>query len=135
MARVVIDSDVVITTAAIPGKPAPKLIPDDVVARMHRGAVIVDLAAESGGNCQSTEPGRIIEKNGVTIVGLTNVAGTAPFHASQMYANNLVNLMKLILTADAGLKIDPADEIIAGILLCQGGGIVHPRIKEVQNHA
>jgi NAD(P) transhydrogenase subunit alpha len=135
MARVVIDSDVVITTAAIPGKPAPKLIPDDVVARMHRGAVIVDLAAESGGNCQSTEPGRIIEKNGVTIFGLTNVAGTAPFHASQMYANNLVNLMKLILTADAGLKIDPADEIIAGILLCQGGGIVHPRIKEVQNHA
>jgi H+-translocating NAD(P) transhydrogenase subunit alpha len=135
MARVVIESDVVIATAAIPGKPAPKLIPDDVVAKMQTGAVIVDLAAESGGNCQSTEPGKIIQKNGVTIVGLTNVAGTAPFHASQMYANNLVNLMKLILTADAGLNIDPADEIIAGILLCRGGQIVHPRLKELQHHA
>ena len=135
MARVVIESDVVITTAAIPGKPAPKLIPDDVVEKMQPGAVIVDLAAESGGNCQSTEPGKIIQKNGVTIIGLTNVAGTASFHASQMYANNLVNLMKLILTADAGLNIDPADEIIAGILLCRDGQIVHPRIKELQNHA
>ncbi len=135
MARVVIESDVVITTAAIPGKPAPKLIPDDVVAKMQPGAVIVDLAAESGGNCQSTEPGKIIQKNGVTIVGLTNVAGTAPFHASQMYANNLVNLMKLILTTDAGLNIDPTDEIIADILLCRSGQIVNPRIKELQNHA
>jgi NAD(P) transhydrogenase subunit alpha len=135
MARVVIESDVVVTTAAIPGKPAPKLIPDDVVAKMQPGAVIVDLAAESGGNCQSTEPSKIIQKNGVTIIGLTNVAGTAPFHASQMYANNLVNLMKLILTADATLNIDPADEIIAGILLCRDGQLVHPRIKELQNHA
>jgi H+-translocating NAD(P) transhydrogenase subunit alpha len=135
MARVVIESDVVITTAAIPSKPAPKLIPDDVVAKMQPGAVIVDLAAESGGNCQPTEPGKIIQKNGVTIIGLTNVAGTAAFHASQMYANNLVNLMKLILTTDATLNIDPADEIIAGILLCRGGQIVHPRIKELQNHA
>jgi NAD(P) transhydrogenase subunit alpha len=135
MARVVIESDVVITTAAIPGKPAPKLIPDEVVARMQTGAVIVDLAAESGGNCQSTEPGKTIEKNGVTIVGITNVAGTAPFHASQMYANNLVNLMKLLLTTDGGLNIDPADEIIAGILLCRGGQIVHPGMKELLNHA
>jgi NAD(P) transhydrogenase subunit alpha len=135
MARVVIESDVVVTTAAIPGKPAPKLIPDDVVAKMQPGAVIVDLAAESGGNCQSTEPSKIIQKNGVTIIGLTNVAGTAPFHASQMYANNLVNLMKLILTTDATLNIDPADEIIAGILLCRDGQLVHPRIKELQNHA
>ena len=135
MARVVIESDVVITTAAIPGKPAPKLIPDEVVARMQTGAVIVDLAAESGGNCQSTEPGKTIEKNGVTIVGITNVAGTAPFHASQMYAKNLVNLMKLLLTTDGGLNIDPADEIIAGILLCRGGQIVHPGMKELLNHA
>ena len=135
MARVVVESDVVITTAAIPGKPAPKLIPEDVVARMQPGAVIVDLAAESGGNCESTEPGRIIQKNGVTIVGLTNVPGAAPFHASQMYASNLVSLMKLILTADASLNIDSADEIIAGILLCRDGQIVHPRIKELQNHA
>jgi NAD(P) transhydrogenase subunit alpha len=135
MAKVVIESDVVITTAAIPGKPAPKLIPDDVVARMQMGAVIVDLAAESGGNCQSTEPGKTIEKNGVTIIGITNVPGTAPFHASQMYASNMVSLMKLIMTTEGAVKIDPADEIIAGILLCQNGQIVHPRLKELLNHA
>ena len=135
MAQVVAESDVVITTAAIPGKPAPKLISDEVLARMQRGAVIVDLAADSGGNCQSTEPGKIVRKGDVTLVGLTNVAGAVPFHASQVYANNLVNLMKLILTAEGAVKLDPADEIIAGILLCQGGQIVHPRVKELVAHA
>jgi NAD(P) transhydrogenase subunit alpha len=135
MAQVVAESDVVITTAAIPGKPAPKLISDEVLARMQRGAVIVDLAADSGGNCQSTEPGKIVRKGDVTLVGLTNVAGAVPFHASQVYANNLVNLMKLILTAEGAAKLDPADEIIAGILLCQGGQIVHPRVKELVAHA
>jgi NAD(P) transhydrogenase subunit alpha len=135
MAQVVAESDVVITTAAVPGKPAPKLISDEVVARMQRGAVIVDLAADSGGNCQSTEPGKIVRKGDVILVGLTNVAGTVPFHASQVYANNLVNLMKLILTAEGTAKLDPADEIIAGILLCQGGQIVHPRVKELVANA
>jgi len=135
MAQVVADSDVVITTAAVPGKPAPKLISDDVLARMQMGAVIVDLAADSGGNCQSTEPGKIVRKGNVTLVGITNVAGTVPFHASQVYANNLLNLVKLILTADGTAKLDPADEIIAGILLCQGGQIVHPRVKELLAHA
>ena len=135
MAQVVAESDVVITTAAVPGKPAPKLISDEVLARMQMGAVIVDLAADSGGNCQSTEPGKIIRKGGVTLIGLTNVAGTVPFHASQVYANNLLNLMKLILTAEGAVKLDPADEIIAGILLCQGGQIVHPRMKELLAHA
>jgi NAD(P) transhydrogenase subunit alpha len=135
MAQVVAESDVVITTAAVPGKPAPKLISDEVLARMQMGAVIVDLAADSGGNCQSTEPGKIIRKGGVTLIGLTNVAGTVPFHASQVYANNLLNLMKLILTAEGAAKLDPADEIIAGILLCQGGQIVHPRMKELLAHA
>ena len=131
MAQVVAESDVVITTAAVPGKPAPKLISDEVLGRMQMGAVIVDLAADSGGNCQSTEPGKIIRKGDVTLIGLTNVAGTVPFHASQVYANNLLNLMKLILTAEGAAKLDPADEIIAGILLCQGGQIVHPRLKEL----
>ncbi len=131
MAQVVAESDVVITTAAVPGKPAPKLISDEVLGRMQMGAVIVDLAADSGGNCQATEPGKIVRKGGVTLVGLTNVAGTVPFHASQVYANNLLNLMKLILTAEGAAKLDPADEIIAGMLLCQGGQIVHPRLKEL----
>jgi H+-translocating NAD(P) transhydrogenase subunit alpha len=135
MAKVVIESDVVITTAAIPGKPAPKLIPADVSARMSAGAVIVDLAAETGGNCEATEPGKVIEKNGVTIIGITNIPGTVPFHASQVYAANLVNLMKLIITPEGAAKLDTADEIIAGMLLCQNGQIVHPRMKELLGHA
>ena len=135
MAQAVIESDVVITTAAIPGKPAPKLIPADVVARMHLGAVIVDLAAESGGNCELTEPGKIVEHNGVTIIGITNVPATVPFHASQVYANNLANLLKLIVTKEGQLKIDTADEVIAGVLLCQGGQVVHPRMKELLANA
>jgi NAD(P) transhydrogenase subunit alpha len=135
MAKVVIESDVVITTAAIPGKPAPKLIPADVVAKMQLGLVIVDLAAESGGNCELTEPGQIVQKHGVTIIGITNVPATVPFHASQVYANNLANLLKLLITKEGTLKIDPADEVIAGVLLCQGGQIVHPRLKEMMAHA
>ncbi len=134
LARVVIDSDIVITTAAVPGKPAPKLIPADVVAQMQIGAVIVDLAAETGGNCEATEPGKTVRKNNVTIIGITNVAGTVPFHASQVYAQNLANLLKLILTTKGEVKIDTSDEIIAGILLCQGGQVVHPRMKELLTH-
>ncbi len=135
MAKVVIESDVVITTAAIPGKPAPKLIPADVVAKMQLGSVIVDLAAESGGNCELTEPGQIVQKHGVTIIGISNVPATVPFHASQVYANNLANLLKLIVTKEGTVKIDPADEVIAGVLLCQGGQVVHPRLKEMMAHA
>jgi H+-translocating NAD(P) transhydrogenase subunit alpha len=131
MAQVVIDSDVVITTAAIPGKPAPKLIPADVVAKMSPGSVIVDLAAETGGNCQLTEPGKIIEKNGVTIIGITNIPATVPNHASQVYAANLANLMKLILTPEGAAKLDTTDEIIAGMLLSQNGQIVHAKMKEL----
>jgi len=135
MAQVVAESDVVITTAAIPGKPAPRLIPAEVVGRMQPGSVIVDLAAESGGNCELTEPGRIVQKNGVTLVGITNVPATVPFHASLVYSNNLLNLIKLIVTAEGTLKIDSADEVIAGVLLCQGGQVVHPRAKELIAHA
>ena len=103
MARVVIESDVVITTAAIPGKPAPKLIPADVVAKMQPGAVIVDLAAESGGNCRIHRTRQDhSEKRRDHHRPHQLRRHRAPFHASQMYANNLVNLMKLILTADAG---------------------------------
>ena len=135
MSQAVIDSDVVITTAAIPGKPAPKLIPVDVVDKMQAGAVIVDLASETGGNCECTEPGKVIVRNGVTIIGTFNIPGTVPFHASQVYATNLVNLLKLIVAKDGSLKIDTADEVIAGVLLCHGGQIIHPRLKETLAHA
>jgi NAD(P) transhydrogenase subunit alpha len=131
MARVVVESDVVITTAAIPGKPAPRLIPASVVEKMQPGSVIVDLAAESGGNCELTEPGQIVQKHGVTIIGIINVPGTVPFHASQVYANNLANLLKLLITKEGELKIDTTDEVIAGILLTHAGQVVHPRLKEM----
>jgi len=130
MAQVIRESDVVITTAAIPEKPAPKLIPADVVASMNSQSVIVDLAAETGGNCELTEPGQIVVKHGVTLIGLTNLPSTVPFHASQTYAVNLANLLKLIIVPEGAAKIDTQDEIIAGVLLCHGGQIVHPRLKE-----
>jgi H+-translocating NAD(P) transhydrogenase subunit alpha len=129
MAQAVRESDIVITTAAIPGKPAPKLIPAEVVGQMQVGSVIVDLAAETGGNCALTEPGQIVQKNGVTIIGITNIPATVPFHASQVYANNLANLLKLIVTKEGQLKIDASDEVIAGVLLTQDGKIVHPRLN------
>ena len=135
MAKAITESDVVITTAAIPGKPAPRLIPADVVHRMQLGSVIVDLAAESGGNCELTEPGNTVQHNGVTIIGITNVPGTIPFHASQVYANNVANLLRLLITKEGQLKIDTADEVIAGALVTHEGKIVHPRVKEMVGNA
>jgi NAD(P) transhydrogenase subunit alpha len=135
MAQVVVESDVVITTAAIPGRPAPKLIPKEVVVRMLPGAVIVDLAAETGGNCELTEPGQVVVKEGITIIGTINISATVPYHASQVYANNLANLLKLIITKEGTPKIDTADEVIAGVLLSHGGQVVHPRAKELLAHA
>ena len=131
MARVIAESDVVISTAAVPGKPAPKLIPASAVERMQPGSVIVDLAAERGGNCELTEPGNTVVKHGVTIIGHTNVPATVPFHASSMYANNLVKLLALLVDKEGALKIDTSDEVIAGCLVAHGGAVVHPRVKEL----
>jgi H+-translocating NAD(P) transhydrogenase subunit alpha len=107
------DYDVVITTALIPGRPAPKLIPAASVARMRPGSVIVDLAAEAGGNSESTEPGEIVERDGVTIVGLTNLPSTMPLHASQLYARNVSALLQH-LAPEGELALDWEDEITAG---------------------
>jgi NAD(P) transhydrogenase subunit alpha len=107
------DYDVVITTALIPGRPAPTLIPAAAIARMRPGSVIVDLAAEAGGNAESTEPGEIVERDGVTLVGLTNLATTMPFHASQLYARNVSALLQH-LAPDGELALDWDDEITAG---------------------
>ena len=107
------DYDVVITTALIPGRPAPRLIPTSSVDRMRPGAVIVDLGAEAGGNCEATEPGEIVERNGVTIVGITNVPSTMPFHASQLYARNVSELLQH-LAPEGELALDWDDEITAG---------------------
>ncbi len=130
MADTVAGSDVVITTAAVPGKKAPMLIPSDVVNRMKPGSLIVDMAAERGGNCQSTRPNETVVQNGVTIVGPTNMASTIPYHASQMFSKNVSNLLKL-LVKDGELSVDMEDDIIAGTLETDGGEIIHPMAREV----
>jgi len=105
--------DVVITTAAVPGRPAPKLIPASAVRAMRPGSVIVDLAAETGGNCELTKPGEEIVESGVTIVGLVNLPSTMPTHASQLYARNVMALLQH-LAPEGELKLDWDDEITAG---------------------
>jgi NAD(P) transhydrogenase subunit alpha len=131
MAKVIAESDVVITTALVPGKPAPRLIPASAVERMQLGSVIVDLAAERGGNCELTEPGSTVIRHGVKIIGHTNLPATVPFHASAMYANNLVKLLGILVDKEGALKIDPSDEVIAGCLVAHGGAVVHPRVREL----
>jgi NAD(P) transhydrogenase subunit alpha len=105
--------DAVITTAAIPGRPAPKLITAEAVRAMRPGSVIVDLAAETGGNCELTRPGEEIVESGVTIVGTTNVPSTMPTHASQLLSRNMASLIAL-LVKDGQLALDWDDEIVAG---------------------
>ncbi len=107
------EMDVVITTALIPGRPAPRLIPASAVASMKLGSVIVDLAAEAGGNCELTEPGAEIVREGVTIVGTTNLAATMPYHASQLYARNVTALLQH-LAPNGELELDFEDEITRG---------------------
>lgn len=131
MADAVAASDVVITTAAVPGKKAPVLIPADVARRMHTGSVIIDMAAERGGNCELTKAGETVIENGVQIVGPTNMPSSLPFHASQMFAKNVQNLLNLVITKEGQLKIDMEDEIIVGTLECDGGEIIHGMAREI----
>ena len=116
--------DVVISTAAIPGRPAPKIISREMVEGMSAGAVIVDLAAESGGNCELTEPGKTQRHQGVTIDGPLNLASMAAIHASEMYSKNLLNLLDLMVQ-DGQVTINRDDEVVAGCLLTHGGELVH----------
>ena len=107
------DFDVVVTTALVPGRPAPRLIPATAVRGMRPGSVVVDVAAEAGGNCELTEPGETVEREDVTIVGLTNLPSTMPYHASQLYARNVSALLQH-LAPQGELELDWADEITAG---------------------
>jgi NAD(P) transhydrogenase subunit alpha len=127
--RHVAESDVVITTALIPGRPAPRLITAAAVATMRAGSVIVDLAAETGGNCELTERGEIVVREGVTIVGTLNLAATIPLHASQMYARNLTELLGLIV-ADGALRLDFEDEIVADACITHDGAVVSRLLQE-----
>jgi NAD(P) transhydrogenase subunit alpha len=129
LGKVVAESDVVITTAVIPGKAAPILVTKEMVAGMAPGSVIVDLAAERGGNCELTKTGEQIVINGVTIIGSFNLASTVPYHASQMYARNLTAFLTH-LVKDGKPQINTADEIIRETLLTQNGEIVSTRLRE-----
>ena len=114
--------DVVITTAQIPGKPAPRLITTAMVAAMKPGSVVVDLAAETGGNCELTKPGETIEVNGVRIVGATNLPSTVPLHASLMFSKNIVTLLGALIK-DGELRLDPQDEITKAMLIAHNGAL------------
>ncbi len=124
------NQDIVITTALIPGRPAPKLISKAMVESMKPGSVIVDLAAERGGNVEGTKPGEIVEHNGVTIMGLTNLAAQVPGNASSLYARNLYSFLETMIDKKQGnLAIKWDDEIIVGTLIAKDGQIVHSRLK------
>ncbi len=129
LARVIASSDVVISTAAVPGKKAPVLITADMVAGMSPGSVIVDLAAERGGNCELTKPSQTIVAHGVTIHGPENLPSTVPYHSSQMYAKNIATFL-LHLVKKGEFKIDMSDEITKGTLLTRDGEVIHPTIRE-----
>jgi NAD(P) transhydrogenase subunit alpha len=129
LGHVVAQHDVVITAAVIPGKKSPVLVTKEMVAAMAPGSVIVDLAAERGGNCELTRTGESSVQHGVTIIGTINLASTVPYHASQMYARNLTNFL-LNMVQDGQLKLNLDDEIVRSTLVTESGEIVNPRVRE-----
>ncbi len=129
MAKVIKEQDVVITTAAVPGRKAPILVTKEMALGMNPGSVIVDIAAERGGNCELTRAGETVIENGVSIVGPVNLPATVPGHASQMYARNIVTLLKNMLTKQGELNIDTADEITRESLVVRDGEVVNPRVQ------
>ena len=128
-AKVVAETDVVISAAVIPGKTPPILITKEMVASMAPGSVIVDLASERGGNCELTRPGEIVVEHGVTIIGWLNLASTVPYHASQMYARNVSSFL-LHIVKDGKLQLNLQDEIVRDTLLTRGGEVANARVRE-----
>ena len=131
MTEVVSEQDLIITTAAIPGAKSPILVTSEMVAAMKPGSVIVDLAAERGGNCELTQQGKTIVADGVTIVGPENVPSDLAFHASQMYGKNVQTFLELIIDETGNLNIDFDDEIIAGTLVAHEGEVPHPHMRKL----
>jgi NAD(P) transhydrogenase subunit alpha len=129
MGGVLAEQNVVITTAAVPGKKAPILLTREMVARMAPGSVIVDIAAERGGNCELTVAGQAVYENGVTIIGPVNLPSAVPYHASQMYARNIATFLKY-LVKDGKLNLNPEDEIVRETLVTHAGEVVHARVRE-----
>lgn len=129
LGRVVAESNVVITTAVVPGKKSPVLVTKEMVAAMAPGSVIVDLAAERGGNCELTRSGEMAVEHGVTIFGLLNLASMIPYHSSQMYAKNLTNFL-LHMVKDGQLQLNLEDEITRNTMVTRGGEVVNLRVRE-----
>ena len=129
LGKVIAESEVVIAAAVVPGRKSPVLVTKEMVAGMAPGSVIVDLAAERGGNCELTKPGETIVAHGVTIIGAINVAGSVPYHASQMYARNITAFL-LHLVKDGKIRVDLQDEIIRETLVTRGGEVVQARVRE-----
>jgi len=130
MTAAVAESDVVITTAAVPGKKAPVLVTAAMIDAMHPGSVVVDLAAERGGNCEPTRAGETVVYNNDTILGPSNLPATVPYHASQMYAKTVATFLKEII-ADGAVNLDMSNEVVEGTLLTRDGEIVHKFAREV----
>ena len=130
MSQVVADSDVVITTAAVPGKNAPVLITGEMIETMAPGSVIVDLAAEGGGNCELTRAGETVHVDGVTIMGPVNLPSTVPYHASQMYAKNVTAFVENLVN-HGHVNLDMDDPIVSDTLLTHEGVVVNPRVREL----
>ena len=134
--KIIAQSDVVITTAQVFGRPAPRIVTADMVAGMAPGSVVVDMAAESGGNVEGSVPNEVVDAGGVKIVGLGNLPSEVCRHASDMYAANLVNLLDEFWDAENGaLSLDRDNEIAAGCVITQGGGIVNPTIQNLYQNA
>jgi NAD(P) transhydrogenase subunit alpha len=131
MGSVLAEQNVVITTAAVPGKKAPILITREMVERMAPGSVVVDIAAERGGNCELTKPGETMVHNGISILGPLNLPSAVPYHASQMYAKNIATFLKYLIGKDGQLTIDREDEIVRETLVTHGGEVVHAKVREL----
>ena len=131
MKEVIKEMDVVITTAAVPGAKSPILVTEEMVKAMKPGSVIVDLAAERGGNCDLTKAGETVVENGVLIIGPTNVPSSVPFHASQMFGKNIENLLNLLLDDNGDLQLDFEDQIVTDTVISHDGDVPHAGLREM----
>jgi len=129
--EVIREQDVLITTAAVPGKKAPILVTAEMASAMAPGSVIVDIAAERGGNCELTRPGETVMHQGISILGPLNMPSSAPYHASQMYGSNIAAFLKLMINKNGELTVNREDEIIRETLVTHGHRVVNPRVSEL----
>ena len=130
LSPVIADSDIVITTAAVPGRTAPRLVSAEMVRSMSPGSLVIDLAAEQGGNCELTRPWETVVENGVSIIGCVNLSASVPFHASQMFSRNATTFL-LSLIQEGRWAINREDEIVQGTLVTMDGQVVHPKVQEL----